>query len=75
MALIQIPNLDSVVVRGDDVTISGTVDGVPVTVHCWLSHLNTLSTKAAKAAYVAGLMKAAVPPASVTVDLTGTYTA
>ena len=73
MAQVIIPNATSAIIVGDDVAVSGTVDGVAVTVHCWLSHLNTLGTKAAKAAYVAGLMKtAAVAPS--TVDLAGTYT-
>lgn len=58
-------------VSGDDVVISGTVDGVPVEGHVWLSHLNTLSTKAAKRAYVAAELKKLVPVVS-TVDLTGT---
>ena len=73
MAQVIIPNATSAVISGDDVTVSGTVDGVPVSVHCWLSHLNTLANKAAKAAYVAGLMKAAAAAPS-TVDLAGTYT-
>ena len=74
MAQVIIPNATSATVNGDDVTISGTVDGVAVSVHCWLSHLNTFGSKAAKGVYVAALMKAAAQAPS-TVDLSGTYTA
>jgi hypothetical protein len=73
MAQVIIPTVASAQISGDDVVVSGTVDGVPVTVHCWLSHLNTLVGKAAKATYVAGLMKTAAAAPS-TVDLAGTYT-
>jgi hypothetical protein len=73
MAQVIIPSATSARIVGDAVMISGTVDGVAVTVQCWLSHLNTLAGKGAKAAYVAGLMKAAAAAPS-TVDLAGTYT-
>jgi hypothetical protein len=60
---------------GDLVTATGTVDGKPYTVNCWLSHLNTLPNRAAKVAYVAGLLKDVAdqqtPPE---VDLTATVT-
>ena len=48
-----------------------TVDGVPYTVHCWKSHLDTLPTKVAKRAYVAQLLKDAAHQPT-TLDLTGT---
>ena len=73
MAQVIIPNATSAVISGDAVTISGTVDGVPVSVQCWLSHLNTLAGNGPKATYVAGLMKA-VAAAPSTVDLACTYT-
>lgn len=58
--------------NGDDVTVTGTVDGVPATVHVWWSHLSTLANKAAMVAYVAPLLKAAVQPQSAQVDLAAT---
>lgn len=44
-------------INGDDVIASGTVDGNPAQVHVWLSHLNSLSTLAAKKTYVAQQLK------------------
>lgn len=65
-------------VDGDLVTFAGTVDGKPFTAQCWKSHLDSLPNKAAKATYVAGLLKAAAlaadPSTRPTVDLSGTYT-
>ena len=46
---------------GDLVTVNATVDGQPVTVTCWLSHLTTLPTRAAKLTYLKGLVQAANP--------------
>lgn len=64
---------------GDQVTIAGTVDGIPVTVGCWLSHLQSLRQNGGLAAvrvYVASLMlaQAAPPPPVVVTQLpTGTF--
>lgn len=60
--------------NGDEVRVTGTVDGVEVSVRVWKSHLDTLSTLAAKRAYVAAQLKAAAPAASVAVSLAGTVT-
>ena len=49
---------------GDAVTVTGTVDGVPAQVQVWKSHLNTLSTKAARVTYVAQQLKAAADAAT-----------
>jgi hypothetical protein len=69
---------DPPTVRGDLVTVTGTVDGVPVTVTCWLSHLNTLPGKAGKQQYLAGLLRAArdaqAPAPPLGVDVSGTMT-
>jgi hypothetical protein len=58
--------------NGDDVTVTGTVDGVVVQIHVWKSHLTQLGTKAAQRAYVAAQLKAAAPAAPTSVDLAGT---
>jgi hypothetical protein len=75
MAQVQ---LTTGIIDGDRVTVTGTVDGKEYTVQCWKSHLDTLATKAQKAAYVAGLLKATATAADVsakpTVDLSGSYT-
>lgn len=60
---------------GDQVTVDATVDGAPVTVTFWWSHLNGLSTTAAKVAYIAGLAKAAIPAVLTAVPLATTTTA
>jgi hypothetical protein len=63
------------VVQGDRVTVSALVDGQRHTAECWLSHLNTLATKAAKQNYLAGLLKAAAyPPQGAAPDVSGTVT-
>ena len=54
--------------------MTGTVDGAEVTVTVWKSHLVTLTTKAAKVAYVAAQMKAQAPAAPTTMDLAATVT-
>lgn len=72
MAQVQI---SSAAAEGDRVTVTGMVDGQPVTVQCWKSHLDTLANKAAKVAYVAGLMKDRAQPAAPTpVDLAAAVT-
>ena len=61
-------------VDGDAVAVTGTVDGKPYATQVWLSHLNTLGTKAARRAYVAAQLKARAdrdaPKAPI--DLSGT---
>lgn len=61
---------------GDQVTVAGTVDGVPVSVQCWQSQLAGLANKAARQTYVGGLMKAVAQPAvtDVSTSLNGTFT-
>lgn len=68
MAVVTIDNVDVV---GDTVTVTGTVDGVQVTIQVWASHLSTLPTKVQKRTYVAQQLKAVVPAHS-TIDLSGT---
>jgi hypothetical protein len=63
--------IQSASVQGDTVTVTGTVDGSPVTVTVWLSYLNTLATNGAKVNYVAQQLAAALPVASA-IGLTGT---
>jgi len=63
MPIISIASASAV---GDLVTVNATVDGQSVVVTCWLSHLNTLPTKAAKLTYLKGLVQQANP---VSVDL------
>ena len=58
--------------RGDEVTVTGTVDGVERTARMWRSHLDTLPGRAAKVAYAAGLLRAQAPVAPVTIDLSAT---
>jgi hypothetical protein len=61
--------------QGDRVTVSALVDGQRVSVDCWLSHLQSLPTKAARQNYLAGLLKAAAyPPQGPAVDVSGTVT-
>jgi hypothetical protein len=63
------------VVQGDRVTVSALVDGQRYEVGCWLSHLQSLPTKAARQAYLAGLLKAAAyPPQGAAPDVSGTVT-
>ena len=52
--------------QGDAVYCAGTVDGTVVMIRVWRSYLLTLANKAARAAYVAGLMKAEVDAAAGT---------
>ena len=66
--------LVSATVVGEQVTVTGTVDGAEVTVTVWKSHLVTLTTKAAKVAYVAAQMKAQAPAAPTAMDLAATVT-
>jgi hypothetical protein len=73
MALVVIPSAASVIIDVDGVTVTGTVDGVPVMVRCDRAALDLLPTRAAKATYLAGLMKAAAAPRTA-LDLSGTYT-
>ena len=61
---------------GDAATLTGSVDGVPVTVSYWVSHVQGLPLAQAKT-YVAGLMYAAAfpaAPAPVTQLPVGTFT-
>lgn len=73
MAQVIIPSAGSVVVGPGEVNVSGTVDGIPVMLRVDRAQLDLLPTRAAKATYVAGLMKAAAAPPT-TLDLSGTYT-
>ncbi len=59
---------------GDEVTVTGTVDGEEQTVRVWKSHLDTLSTRGQKVAYVAAQLKAMVPAKATTIDLAATVT-
>lgn len=60
-------------VLGDAVTVTGTVDGVSVTVTVWKSHLDTLPDKAAMVQYCAERLKeAATLPTEM--DVKGTVT-
>lgn len=62
--------------QGDLATLVGTVDGIPVTVTYWLSHVNSFTLAQAKN-FIAGLMLAAAIPAApvnVTQLPTGTFT-
>lgn len=52
---------ESVVKNGDQVTVTGTVDGNPVTVSFWASAVAGM-TPDQQIAYVASLMLAALPP-------------
>lgn len=61
-------------VRGDEVTVTGTVDGTEHTVRVWKSHLDSLPNKATKVAYVAQQLKAQKPGAPTTIDLAATVT-
>lgn len=73
-------------VKGDDVWVSATVDGLPTTVHVWKSHLTQLAAQTAGGAaakqlavktYIAGELKAqatrdaAAAPAGAAIDLSG----
>lgn len=49
MALVRITNVGF---SGDALTISGTVDGVPVSATAWKSHIDSLATAALKKAYL-----------------------
>jgi hypothetical protein len=75
MARVVIQDRGSVLIIGDTVIASALVDGTPVTVYCARADLAKLATKADKIAFIVGLLKAAVPPAPVPVDLAGTYDA
>lgn len=46
--------------KGDDMWFTGTVDGEPVTIHVWQSHLQGLPTNAARKLYVAQQMAQAL---------------
>ena len=50
---------------GDQTTVTGTVDGTPVTVNVWKSALTAFPSVLAMQAYLAPLMLAALPPAPV----------
>jgi hypothetical protein len=72
MAQVQITGATA---EGDRVTVAGTVDGKEVIIQCWKSHLDSLANKAAKVAYVAGLLKdRAQPAAPAAIDLAATVT-
>lgn len=60
---------------GDQATLVGTVDGIPVTVNYWVSHVQPMTLANAKN-FIAGLMLAqAIPAAPVVVSQlpTGTF--
>lgn len=59
--------IQSVTHIGDTATVTGTVDGVPVTVQCWFSALTSLPSANAVQTFLAGLMLAAMPAAPVAV--------
>ena len=63
---------ESVVKNGDQVTVTGTVDGTPVTVNFWASAVAAMTAEQ-QVAYVASLMLAALPPAPE--DLTSQFPA
>jgi hypothetical protein len=73
MARVVIGDRASVLIVGEDVVATATVDNVLVTVHCARADLAKLATKADKVAYIVGLLKDAAPPAPTPVDLAGTY--
>lgn len=66
---------DSVVKIGDQVTVTGTVDGTPVTVNFWASAVVGM-TADQQVAYVASLMLAALPapPEDLTSQFPATVT-
>lgn len=61
---------------GDQATLVGTVDGIPVSVNYWVSHVQPMTLAQAKT-FIAGLMLAqAIPnaPAPVAQLPVGTFT-
>lgn len=60
--------LDKVIQTGDRIDIAGSVDGVPVQIVVWFSHVKTLGGTPNIKAYIASQMQAALPP--VPVELT-----
>ena len=63
---------ESVVKNGDQVTVTGTVDGTPVTVNFWASAVAGM-TQDEQVTYVASLMLASIPAAPE--DLTDQFPA
>lgn len=61
----------SVKKRGDDVTVTGTVDGVEVQSHLWFSALSQLPDTQSRKQAIAKSLKDALPP--VDSDLSSTY--
>lgn len=49
--------------QDDLATLTGTVDGIPVTVQYWVSHVKSFTLAQAKT-FIAGLMLAAAMPAA-----------
>lgn len=64
-------NIVSVKKRGDDVTVTGTVDGIDVQSHLWFSALQQLPDTQSRKMAIAKSLKDALPP--VDTDLTTTY--
>lgn len=61
---------------GDQATLTGTVDGIPVTIQYWVSHVTGFTLAQAKNFIATLMLAAAIPavPANVTQLPTGTFT-
>lgn len=51
---------------GDALTVTGTVDGVPVTINTWVSAVPSLASAITFRNFITPLMLAATPPTPVT---------
>lgn len=64
-------NIVTVKKRGDDVTITGIIEGIEVQAHVWFSALSQLPDNPSRKQAIAKALKNALPP--VDQDLTDTY--